>query len=199
MENGEAPQTIEESGLTPKQKKFAEEYLNCLNASKAALLAGYSPKTAYQIGFENLRIPKVRRYIDERLNSSVLGKQEVLTLFSRQATADITDVFEEDGSIDLKAVRSRGMSHLIKKVRTREIESKDSKKVERIVEVELHDQQHAAVQLGKFHKLFTQKVELDATLFFNWSDIVKEAESENEYSGDIRESGLQDHSDTLEA
>ncbi|MEO5859164.1 MAG: terminase small subunit [Pyrinomonadaceae bacterium] len=193
MENGEAPPTIEEIHLNDKQKKFAHEYLACLNASKAALAAGYSPKTAYQIGFENLRKPHIRRYIDERLNATVLGKQEVLTLLSRQATADIADLFGEDGSIDIEKVRDRRYSHLVESFRIN-----DGK-----VEVKLIDRQNAAIQLGKFHKLFTQKVELDATLFFNWSDLVREAETEakqeNEYPRDITESGLQDHSDTFEA
>ena len=41
--------------LTAKEAKFVEEYLVDLNASAAARRAGYSEKTAYRIGFENLR------------------------------------------------------------------------------------------------------------------------------------------------
>lgn len=41
--------------LTPKQKKFAEYYIKCGNASEAARKVGYSPKTADSIGRENLR------------------------------------------------------------------------------------------------------------------------------------------------
>ena len=43
--------------MTPKQKIFCEEYLVDLNASQAAIRAGYSEKTAHAIGQENLRKP----------------------------------------------------------------------------------------------------------------------------------------------
>lgn len=45
--------------LTPKQARFVEEYLIDLNATQAAIRAGYSAKTAYSIGEENLRKPEV--------------------------------------------------------------------------------------------------------------------------------------------
>ena len=41
--------------MTEKQKLFCEEYLIDLNATQAALRAGYSEKTAYSIGNENLK------------------------------------------------------------------------------------------------------------------------------------------------
>ena len=43
--------------MTPKQKRFVEEYLIDLNATQAAIRAGYSKKTAQIIGFENLKKP----------------------------------------------------------------------------------------------------------------------------------------------
>lgn len=49
--------------LTPKQKRFCEEFLVDLNATQAAKRAGYSKKTAYSIGEENLKKPKIRNYI----------------------------------------------------------------------------------------------------------------------------------------
>lgn len=53
--------------LTDKQKLFCDEYLIDLNATQASIRAGYSPKTAYKIGTENLRKPQIREYIDKRL------------------------------------------------------------------------------------------------------------------------------------
>ena len=53
--------------LTLKQKKFADEYIISGNATQAAIEAGYSKKTAYQTGAENLRKPQIKSYIDERL------------------------------------------------------------------------------------------------------------------------------------
>lgn len=68
--------------LTEKQKRFAEEYLIDLNATQAAIRAGYSPKTAYSIGEQNLRKLEVRAYIDARLakvrSEKTADAQEVL-------------------------------------------------------------------------------------------------------------------------
>lgn len=49
--------------MTDKQIVFCDEYLKDFNASKAAIRAGYSPKTAYSIGNENLRKPEIKKHI----------------------------------------------------------------------------------------------------------------------------------------
>lgn len=68
--------------MTEKQKRFVEEYLIDLNATQAAIRAGYSPKTAYSIGVENLKKPELKTYIDEQLerihNEKTADAQEVL-------------------------------------------------------------------------------------------------------------------------
>ena len=46
--------------LTPKQQRFIDEYLVDLNATQAAIRAGYSAKTAYSIGIENLKKPEIQ-------------------------------------------------------------------------------------------------------------------------------------------
>jgi phage terminase small subunit len=51
--------------LTPKQKQFCEEYLIDLNATQAAIRAGYSVKTANRIASENLSKPDIQDYICE--------------------------------------------------------------------------------------------------------------------------------------
>ena len=53
--------------LTPKQQKFIDYYIQTGNATEAAKLAGYSSKTAYSIGNENLNKPEIKQAIDERL------------------------------------------------------------------------------------------------------------------------------------
>jgi phage terminase small subunit len=50
--------------LTPKQQRFVEEYLIDLNATQAAIRAGYSKKTAKSIGQENLTKPDVSEAIE---------------------------------------------------------------------------------------------------------------------------------------
>lgn len=59
---------VDLAGLTEKQRRFCDEYLIDLNATQAAIRAGYSPKTAAAIAAENLTKPKVAENIKKRMN-----------------------------------------------------------------------------------------------------------------------------------
>jgi len=56
---------MELAKLTAKQRRFCEEYLIDLNATQAAIRAGYSPKTARFIDNENLTKPYIQRRIEK--------------------------------------------------------------------------------------------------------------------------------------
>lgn len=51
--------------LTDKQKLFVFEYLIDRNATQAAIRAGYSKKTAYAIGIENLKKPEIQKFLEQ--------------------------------------------------------------------------------------------------------------------------------------
>jgi phage terminase small subunit len=51
--------------MNPKQQRFVNEYLIDCNATQAAIRAGYSERTAYSIGGENLKKPEIRKAIKE--------------------------------------------------------------------------------------------------------------------------------------
>lgn len=53
--------------LTEKQLLFCKHYLITKNATQSAIKAGYSEKTAAEMGYENLRKPHIREFIDEEL------------------------------------------------------------------------------------------------------------------------------------
>jgi len=69
--------------LTPKQEMFCREYLIDLNATQAAIRAGYSVKTAKLIGYENLTKPYIHEYIQklkkERVKEVKIDANYVLT------------------------------------------------------------------------------------------------------------------------
>ena len=77
--------------LTCKQQTFVNEYLIDLNATQAAIRAGYSKKTAGQIGDENLRKPQIAKAIQESMSqragrakiSSELVVQGILRVIRR--------------------------------------------------------------------------------------------------------------------
>lgn len=81
--------------MTPKQKKFCDEYIKSGNAKQSAIKAGYSPKTAKSIGQENLTKPDLKTYIDQRLkelsNHQILSATEVLEYLSRVVAGKETE------------------------------------------------------------------------------------------------------------
>jgi phage terminase small subunit len=64
--------------LTRKQLVFVAEYIQHWNATKAAINAGYSEKTAYSIGHENLRKPEIKAAIDAALSELQMSAEEAL-------------------------------------------------------------------------------------------------------------------------
>jgi len=89
--------------LTPKQKAFADYYIECGNASKAARKAGYSAKTAGAIGEENLKKPEISAYIQERMAQQdaarVASADEVLRFYSSVMRGQEKDAFGLDPSL----------------------------------------------------------------------------------------------------
>jgi phage terminase small subunit len=83
--------------LTPKQRRFVEEYLIDLNATQAAVRAGYREKTARSIGQENLTKPDIQDAIKislaERSKRTEVTADRVVKELSRIAFADPRSVF----------------------------------------------------------------------------------------------------------
>lgn len=101
--------------LTAKQKKFANSYIESGNATKAAVDAGYSKKTAAVIGNENLIKPYIKSYIDERMkeieSNKIMDATEALQLLTSIArgkeketviTATPDGVYKTQKEADLK-------------------------------------------------------------------------------------------------
>lgn len=74
--------------LTVKQKKFADEYIRLGNSTQAAINAGYSKKTARQIGADNLSKAYIREYINEKMDA-----------LDKKKTMQIKEIMEELTSI----------------------------------------------------------------------------------------------------
>jgi phage terminase small subunit len=94
--------------LTPKQLRFVQEFLVDMNATQAAIRAGYSPKTAYSIASENLRKPEViqalqeaRQVLADRLE---VTQEKVLLEYARVAFASMDRFMSWNaGRVSLKA------------------------------------------------------------------------------------------------
>lgn len=83
------------ANLTPKQQRFVEEYLIDLNATQAAIRAGYSEKTAQEIGSENLSKPMVAKAIaDAQLKREERTKIDADYVLRRLVEIDQMDVLD---------------------------------------------------------------------------------------------------------
>jgi len=86
------------SKLTDKQERFCQEYIIDLNATQAAIRAGYSKNTAQEIGSENLSKPIIQARVSElkesRLERTTLTQDEVLEELKNFAYSDITETME---------------------------------------------------------------------------------------------------------
>lgn len=87
--------------LTSKQERFVAEYLVDLNATQAAIRAGYSEKTAYAIGQQNLKKLEIQtaiqKAIKKRARRVEITQDRVLQEYARLAFYDPRKLFDEDG------------------------------------------------------------------------------------------------------
>lgn len=117
-----------DSNLTLKQKRFADEYIITANATQAAIKAGYSKKTANRIGTENLSKPVIKTYIDVRLKetesektASIKEVMEYLTSVMRgeqteQVLKSAGDYQQEITDIDVSAKDRLKAADLLNKI-----------------------------------------------------------------------------------
>lgn len=93
--------------LNPKQQRFVEEYLIDLNATQAAIRAGYSPKTATAIASENLAKPNISAAIAcamaERSKRTGITQDRVLEELAKVAFIKLTDIVDDTGKIKADA------------------------------------------------------------------------------------------------
>lgn len=89
--------------LTPKQKAFADYYIELGNATEAAIRAGYNKKTARQIGSMNLTKVDIKQYIEERLkqieDARIAKGEEVLQYLTKVMRGEEKDQFGLDASL----------------------------------------------------------------------------------------------------
>lgn len=91
------------SNLNDRQELFCLEYMKDLNATQAAIRAGYSEDSAGSIGFENLKKPEIQNRIaellEERNNAVKVDAQYVLKRLVEIDQMDVKDILNEDGTI----------------------------------------------------------------------------------------------------
>ena len=153
--------------LTAKQSRFIDEYLLDLNASDAAIRAGYSPKTAAATGWENLRKPDIQIAVRERRQDiaqrNAVGADRVIEELCAIAFTKLSDIAPWDDrgprlipSDELENQVAAAVSSL-KVKRRREVNGKGEDAVVWEVEereIKMHDKLGALDKLAKHLGLY---------------------------------------------
>lgn len=128
--------------MTSRQQKFCDEYLISGNATDAAIKAGYSPKTAYSMGNENLNKPELKAYIEtelDKIHSAKIADAEEVMKY-------LTAVMRGEHTEEIPLLCGDGCQELTQK------------------EVGAKERLKAAELIGKRYGLFTDKVGLEGAV-----------------------------------
>ena len=133
--------------LTPKQKAFADEYIkNGGNASDAARKAGYSEKTAYSMGQQNLKKLEVSSYIaakqsliEKQKGTDIMSLAEIQQRRSMIARGELTDSFgfAPDFSDQLKSMNDLEKTLAIKEAREEQRKAEEKARLQNEYHIDL--------------------------------------------------------------
>ena len=147
--------------MTKKQKRFVEEYLIDLNATQAAIRAGYSPETAYSIGSENLKKPEIRVCIEkamaERSKRTGINQDRIIMEIAKIGLLNPKDLVDFDEATVKEEATEEDLA-AIASVRVKRFPTKDGEGTER--EIKMHDKTKALELLGRHFGMFKDKVEV---------------------------------------
>ncbi|MDV5861386.1 terminase small subunit [Pseudomonas mendocina] len=162
--------------LTPKQRRFVDEYLIDLNATQAAIRAKYSAKTAASIGEENLRKPEIAEAIHQRMKDrekrTEITQDMVLRELAKIGFSDIRKAVKW-GETELRVSEGEEGDlmpyHGLALVGSDQIDDDTAAAIAEVSEgreglkVKFHDKKGALVEIARHLGMFTAKghAELD--------------------------------------
>lgn len=148
-----------EANLTPKQQEFVKQYLIDLNATQAAIRAGYSASTAQEQGsrmLSNVMVEtSIKQAMEERSRKTGITSERVLLELSKIGFANLNDFVEvdEDGKIKIKPSSELDGAVIL------EI-SESVTQNGRTRKIKLHDKLRALELIGRHLAMFTDKQEI---------------------------------------
>ena len=149
--------------LSPKQQRFVAEYLVDLNATQAAIRAGYSAKTAKNIGHEHLTKPHIRSAIAvgkaKQLEEADITAKEVLQAMARLARVDVQSFYDDAGNPKPIQAWTPAQSAQVSRVETVTRETGDGT-TETVVKLGFWSKEKALDMLGKHFGVLTEQINL---------------------------------------
>lgn len=154
--------------FTDKERLFCYEYPLDKNATKAAIRAGYSERSASKIGWEILQKDKIRIRIDEMMEATFekleLNRENIIQELLTLAMSDIGEMFNQDGSLralhEIPASTRRAIS-AIDVEELFEGRGDEREQIGYTKKLRLWDKPKSLELLGKHLKMWTDKVELN--------------------------------------
>lgn len=157
-----------EHRLTQKQKAFCEEYLIDLNATQAAIRAGYKEKAAYATGAENLKKPQIKAYIDSKLTE--MSEKRVAT--AQEVMETLTRVLRREEKETVVVTVKTHKSWYDENGKKQILDTEEPQLVE--IPPKLSDVNKSAELIGKRWGLYSEKVDLsggvDLRIEVNYGD-----------------------------
>jgi phage terminase small subunit len=151
--------------MTARQKRFVEEYLIDLNATQAAIRAGYSVRTAKQIATENLSKPIIEAAIGRemaiRSKRTGVTADRVITELAKLGFVNIGDVADFDRAT-VQEGANRDDTAAIQAIKVKRTPTDDGTIIER--ELKLHDKVKSLDLLGRHLGMWNDRLKLDGGL-----------------------------------
>lgn len=161
--------------LTEKQQRFVDEYLIDLNATQAAIRAGYSVKTANEQGAQNLVKLSIQQKISERMAERSrrvgINQDRIVMELAKIAFVNIADVIDPE-NVTIKKGATTDDTAAIQSVKVKVIPTKDGEGVER--EIKMADKIRALELLGKHIGMFKDKVDVSIEKSEKLDDILSQ-------------------------
>lgn len=150
--------------MTPKQERFVEEYLIDLNATQAAKRAGYSARTAREIGRENMDKPDIQAALQlafaARSKRVEIDQDWVLRGLAAIASVDVRELFAADGTLRPIHELPDEVAGAISSVEIVKRRAGDKDGPEYVRKVRSWDKVKALELLGKHLRMFSDRVEV---------------------------------------
>jgi phage terminase small subunit len=146
------------AGLTKKQERFVQEYLQDPNATKAAIRAGYSERNAAQLGYQLLQKTSVSTAITQALGATA-GERKVTALRTireceHRAFLDPADLFDEEGHLRPIHEIPPHVRRSIESVEVKRLRGRQGKEPQEIVKIKLWSRGDAVDKLAKLLGLY---------------------------------------------
>lgn len=149
--------------LTPKQAQFVREYLIDLNATQAAIRAGYSKRTANEQGARLLAKASVKAAVAEASKKTAtkleLKAERVLQAISEIAFGDIRKMFDENGALKRPAEWDDETAASVAGLEVVTV-SRGEGEVEHVAKIKRADRLRALDMLARHHSLYNDKLEV---------------------------------------